>query len=260
MKKIISIICYIILFPLLICSTLVATWYILPDFQTTFLGQNILEVLASQEIFIISISLILSILLFFIIGRIFRSIRSSKILNFYTHLWTWIFAFSLAAEALFTFFVAEDISTTQFTLTQIRKISIGSGVLMMGLYGLFHKKLDKIINRKIQAYDTAKELNANGRSSVVWINTLKVIDFVFPEIILLVVLCFSFDFQVALYFIFIIISFIIPIIGNMVCDKRVKKEAILKEQEDRETTVNETAEAVVKLIKETPKEEDKKDE
>ena len=131
---------------------------------------------------------------------------------------------------------------------------------MMGLYGLFHKKLDKIINRKIQAYDTAKELNANGRSSVVWINTLKVIDFVFPEIILLVVLCFSFDFQVALYFIFIIISFIIPIIGNMVCDKRVKKEAILKEQEDRETTVNETAEAVVKLIKETPKEEDKKDE
>ena len=65
---------------------------------------------------------------------------------------------------------------------------------MMGLYGLFHKKLDKIINRKIQAYDTAKELNANGRSSVVWINTLKVIDFVFPEIILLVVLCFSFDF------------------------------------------------------------------
>lgn len=121
----------------------------------------------------------------------------------------------------------------------------------MGLYGLLHKKFGKLIDRKLQAYDTAKELNANGRSSVVWVNLLKVIDFVFPEIILLAVLCFSFNFELSLYFIFIIVSFLIPIIGNMVCDKRVKREAIRKQEEEREVTVNETAEAVAKLINKT---------
>nr|DAH78828.1 MAG TPA: Protein of unknown function (DUF2393) [Bacteriophage sp.] len=121
----------------------------------------------------------------------------------------------------------------------------------MGLYGLLHKKFGKLIDRKLQAYDTAKELNANGRSSVVWVNLLKVIDFVFPEIILLAVLCFSFNFELSLYFIFIIVSFLIPIIGNMVCDKRVKREAVRKQEEEREVTVNETAEAVAKLINKT---------
>lgn len=82
-------------------------------------------------------------------------------------------------------------------------------------------------------------------------NILKVIDFVFPEIILLIVLCFSFNFELSLYFIFIIVSFFIPIIGNMVCDKRVKREAVRKQEEEREVTVNETAEAVAKLINKT---------
>mgnify|MGYP003306673961 CR=1 FL=1 len=35
----------------------------------------------------------------------------------------------------------------------------------------------------------------------------------------------------------------------MVCDKRVKKEAIRKAEEEREATVNQTAEAVVELLK-----------
>jgi len=83
------------------------------------------------------------------------------------------------------------------------------------------------------------------------VNILKVIDFVFPEIILLAVLCFSFNFELSLYFIFIIVSFFIPIIGNMVCDKRVKREAVRKQEEEREVTVNETAEAVAKLINKT---------
>ena len=121
----------------------------------------------------------------------------------------------------------------------------------MGLYGLLHKKFGKLIDRKLQAYDTAKELNANGRSSVVWVNLLKVIDFVFPEIILLAVLYFSFNFELSLYFIFIIVAFLIPIIGNMVCDKRVKREAVRKQEEEREVAVNETAEAVAKLINKT---------
>lgn len=231
--------------------TLVATWYILPAFQTTFIGKNILKLLTTQEIFIISLSLIGGLILFLILGKLFNNIKNSKLNNFYTHILTWLLALSLVTEALFTFFVSNTLSTTAFELTMARKVSIGIGVLLMGIYGLLHKKLGKLIDRKLQAYDTAKELNANGRSSVIWVNLLKVIDFVFPEIILLAVLCFSFNFELSLYFIFIIISFFIPIIGNMVCDKRVKREAVRKQEEEREITVNETAEAVAKLINKT---------
>ena len=104
------------------------------------------------------------------------------------------------------------------------------------------------MNEKLQAYDTAKELNANGRSSVVWVNILKVLDFIFPEFILLIMLCFSFSFEISLYFIFIICAFIIPIIGNMICDKRVRKEAVCKEKEKTEAQIQATAEAVAEMI------------
>lgn len=250
-KLIAALICYILLIPICLMLTLVATWYILPAFQTTFIGKNILEVLTIQEIFIISLSLIGGLILFLILGKLFNTIKNSKLNNFYTHILTWLLALSLVAEALFTFFVSDTLSTAAFELNMTRKVSIGVGVLLMGLYGLLHKKLGKLIDRKLQAYDTAKELNANGRSSVIWVNILKVIDFVFPEIILLIVLCFSFNFELSLYFIFIIVSFFIPIIGNMVCDKRVKREAVRKQEEEREVTVNETAEAVAKLINKT---------
>lgn len=251
LKFILALLCYILIIPICLALTLVATWYILPAFQTTFIGKNILELLTTQEIFIISLSLIGGLILFLILGKLFNTIKSSRVNNFYTHILTWLLALSLVVEALFTFFISNTLSTAAFELTMARKVSIGIGVLLMGLYGLLHKKFGKLIDRKLQAYDTAKELNANGRSSVVWVNLLKVIDFVFPEIILLAVLCFSFNFELSLYFIFIIVSFLIPIIGNMVCDKRVKREAIRKQEEEREVTVNETAEAVAKLINKT---------
>ena len=121
-------------------------------------------------------------------------------------------------------------------------------MLMMMLYCMLHKKLGKLVDRKIQAYDTAKELNANGRSSVIWVNILKTIDFIFPEFILLLMLCFSFSFEVSLYFIIMMGAFLLPIIGNMICDKRVKKEAVLREEEKIEAQIGATAEAVADLL------------
>lgn len=46
-KLIAALICYILLIPICLMLTLVATWYILPAFQTTFIGKNILEVLTT---------------------------------------------------------------------------------------------------------------------------------------------------------------------------------------------------------------------
>ena len=107
-------------------------------------------------------------------------------------------------------------------------------------------KIRVLVNRKIQAYDTAKELNANGRSSVVGVQLLKCFDFICPEIFLLISLCFAFNWDIAIYFIFIICAFILPVIGNIICDKRVKREARRKEVIQREVLVNEVANAIQK--------------
>ena len=195
--------------------------------------------------------LIGGVILFSILGNIFKVIKSSKANNFYTHILTWLVAICLAIESLTAFFISGTLQTVAIELNLVRKILIGVCVLLMLLYGVLHRRLGKLIDRKLLAYDTARELNANGRSSVIWINILKAIDFISPEIILLASLCFAFNFGVSLYFIFILIAFIIPIIGNMICDKRIKKEAIRKAEEEREVVVNETAEAVVDLLKKT---------
>jgi hypothetical protein len=190
-------------------------------------------------------------ILFSILSRIFKVVKSSKANNLYTHILTWLIAICIAVEALFTFFISGTLQTIAIELNLVRKILIGICVLLMFLYGLLHRRLGKIIDRKLQAYDTARELNANGRSSVVWVNILKAIDFISPEFILLASLCVAFNFEVSLYFIFILASFIIPVIGNIICDKRIKREAVKKAEEEREVVVNETAEAVVDLLKKT---------
>lgn len=233
MKKVLKFICsfisHVAIVPICLALTLCLTWYVLPAFQATFAGEWLLTILTEQEIFITTMALIGGLILFTVFACLFKVIRSSKANNFYTHILTWLIAIILAAEALFTFFVSGTLSTMSIELTLWRKIVIGVGVLAMLLYGMLHKKLGKLVDRKIQAYDTAKELNANGRSSVVWVQILKTLDFIFPEFILLLVLCFAFNFEISLYFIFIIAAFIIPVIGNMICDKRVKKEAVRRE-------------------------------
>ena len=83
---------------------------------------------------------------------------------------------------------------------------------------------------------------------MVWMNIFKTLDFICPELILLSMLCFAVNFEIALYFIFVIGAFIIPIIGNMICDKRVKKEAIKKKEEENAAQVNATAEAVADIL------------
>ena len=247
-KFILSFICYIVLIPLYLGLTICTTWYVLPAFQLTQLGQLISQYLSTDVLFITTIACLGCTLVMFILSKLFRVVKNSKLNNLYTHVVTWLIALVVAAESIYTFFTADSITALEFELDMVRKIGIGAGVVAMLIYSIIAPKIRVIVDRKIQAYDTAKELNANGRSSVIFMQLLKTLDFACPELLLLVVLCFAFDFKVAIYFIYIICAFIIPIIGNMICDKRVKIEAIRKEEEKVEAQVNATAEAVADLL------------
>lgn len=248
-KFILSFICNLILIPLLICLTICTTWYILPEFQNTFIGEWLQNQFPDQTFLITSIMILGCFILFFILAKIFKVIKSSKINNFYTHLVTWMLSLLLLAESLFTFFMSKDLSSLSFNLTLIRKVGIVMGGICLLLYGIISPKFKSIVDRKIQAYDTAKELNVKGRSSIIWVHILKTFDFCFPEIILMITLCFAFNFSISLYFIYIMLSFVFPIAGNIICDFRMRKEAVRVEQEKIDAQINSTAEAVVNLLK-----------
>ena len=178
-------------------------------------------------------------------GKVFVVIKNSKALNFYTHLVSWILALVLAAEAVYAFIASDAIQSAALELNLVRKIGLLACAVAMLLYAIIAPKVRKLVDRRIQAYDTAKELNAEGRSSVVGMQLLKCLDFICPEIFLMIALCFAFNWAISLYFIFIICSFVIPIIGNIICDKRVKVEARKRKEHEREILVNEVANAVI---------------
>ena len=173
-------------------------------------------------------------------------------LNFYTHIISWLLTILIIGLIGYTFAVSETMVAASFALNAFRRGGILICAGLMFLYTISHKKVGKLIDRKIQAYDTAKELNANGRSPVIWVNILKTLDFVLPELIMFILICFCFNLDIAKYFIVIACSFFIPIVGNMICDKRVKREAKRKAEEEREVVVNEAANAVVELLNNQP--------
>ena len=224
------------------------TWYLLPSIQNTQLGELLLSLVSEQIVFITTICLIPAALFFGIMGKVFNIVKSSKANNFYTHLISWLLALVLIAVSGYAFVASGDVLTTEIELNVVRRIGILTCSAALLLYSLLAPKIRVLVDRRIQAYDTAKELNADGRSSVVGMQILKCLDFVCPELFLLIALCFAFDIQISLYFIYIIVAFVLPVVGNMICDKRVKKESKINKIQEQEALVNEVANAVASQI------------
>lgn len=249
LKFIASFICYAAFIPCVLAFTVCLTWYLLPAFQVTSLGTLINSHIEQDLQLLTTILIGCFTLLLMIFGKVFTVIKKSKALNFYTHLITWLVAIVLAAESVYTFIASVRIHTSAVALSPVRKIGILVCAVALLLYAVIAPKVRLLVDRRIQSYDTAKELNVNGRSSVVGMQILKCLDFICPELFLLIALCFAFNWEISVYFLFIIAAFCIPIIGNMICDGRVKREAVQIELEKQEAQVNSTAEAVVDLLK-----------
>ena len=84
LKFILSFICYIILIPLLIICTIGLTWYVLPAFQTTFVGEWLVSNCTELGILIGSITSTICTVIFYILGKRFTVIKNSKALAFLT--------------------------------------------------------------------------------------------------------------------------------------------------------------------------------
>lgn len=212
-----------------IATTVGACWFALPTLRITEIGTKITSAVPNSVIFWITIAAASLLLIFYLIKKYCFRRASAKVKNFFTHLNTWLMAFIAIAFSIVAF-IYSNIEVQNFDLTKLRKSGI---VVCFGLLFLSHLlagKIAKVINRKIQSYENAKELNVVGRSSIIFTNILKLVEILFPEVIVLSLICFCVSWNVAAYFLIILVASLLPMLGNIECDFTTRKEIIRKKE------------------------------
>lgn len=236
-KGILYTITNIILIPVLLLLTFGILWYTLPNIGYTKLGLFILKYINNNIIFWVTIILLGTTLILFILQKLFGRQIKAKYKNFYIHLITWLICLLSIGLSIYTFVTINPLISNQLEINIPRKISIGVIIGILTIYHIFSNKISKIVNRRIQAYETAKESNIIGRSSVVFTNILKLLELFFPEFIMLSLLSFCVSWNIASYFIIILIVTLIPMIGNIICDFNIRNEIKIKNELERDLLV-----------------------
>lgn len=213
----------ILILPLAIVLTAGIVWYSLPAIQVSVIGNWLLSFLTPTAIFWITIGSAIGFTLLYVLTKIFSKYQKAKIKNFFIHLTTWLMALVAIALSVATFALV-DIKGTEVDIGNVRKIGIGVSFVLLFIFYIFSNKVSKIINRRIQAYENAKELNVVGRGSIIFTNILKLLEILFPEVLVLLLICFCLSWNVATYFIIVLVAMLIPMIGNIDCDFNTRAE------------------------------------
>ena len=229
--------------PLTIIASLGIVWYILPLSEGLQIYDYINKFISMPARFWLTVGsgflLLTIIVLELIIGRD----QSSKVKNFFLHTNTWLACIISTAFAI-TSFAINSITTEGIEIGIPQKIIISIDLVLLLMFHIFAGKISKVINRKIQAYETSKEVNVVGRSSIIWINLLKLLEIIFPEILVLLLLCLMLSWNVGGYFTMLLIGFTLPIIGNIICDFNTRKEIVKVNEINHQKFVNDVANKV----------------
>ena len=242
MIKVLNITINILLVPLSLLTGLSIIWYLLPTFGTTNIGVSINDFIGNMLIFsIVSSSLYIVLSL---VQRIWLKSNNSKLQNFFIHLDTWLISLLMIGLAIYTFVCTNPLTVEEVVITMPKKIVIGLCFVGLLITHIFSGKLLTVINRRLQSYETAKELKVVGRGSIICTNLLKMFEILFPEILVLILLCMCVSWNVSAYFIILIVSCIIIVVGNIESDINTRKEAKELEDYKHRQLVNEIADKV----------------
>lgn len=234
LRNILVILLNLISIPLSVLTAAGLIWYSLPMFSTTGLGIFISNHFSSVAIFWITLGCAIGFLVTYVLQVILSKHISAKFKNFFVHLNTWLVAALGVGLSVYTFGSCNPLISNELIITNVRKVGIAVILVSLILFHVLSGKISKLINRRIQAYETAKESNIVGRGNVILINILKFIEIIFPEILILLLLCFCVSWNVASYFIVMVVSALIPLIGNIVSDfnTRIEIRYINKKKDD----------------------------
>lgn len=244
LKTILSWFLHILNIPLCMTATFGIIWYTLPTLKQTIIGEAILTAFTETTIFWITTSSVLMLLTSMICGIFLNKNSSSKVKNFFIHLDTWLMCITALVLSISTFILINPIITTGITIGVYKKVMIAIDLLLLVIFHIFSTKISRIINRKIQSYQNSKELNTVGRSSIIWVNFLKLVEILFPEILILFLLALIVSWEVASYFTIILLGVIIPMFGNIICDFIIRKEIIKRNNDKHQKLVSDVADSM----------------
>ncbi len=222
-RSILLLLATILNLPIAILLTFGVTWFSLPALQSLMINTWRISFLNNTLVFWVTIGCAIAFVALYVLTKIFSKYQKAKVKNFIVHLTSWLMALVAIALAITTFVMVE-ISEKEFMLQNWQKISIGVCFVLMFIFHIFSNKISKIVNRKIQAYENAKELNVVGRSSIIFTNLLKLFEILFPEVIVLVLICSCLGWNVATSFVIVLVAMLIPMIGNIDCDFNTRAE------------------------------------
>lgn len=233
----------IISIPLTIITSFGVVWYILPLMQGLQIYDLINKFISVTARFWLTVGSGFLLLTIIILQIILGKNQKSKVKNFFLHTNTWLACIISTVFAIASF-AMNSITTEGIEIGIPQKVIIGVDIVMLLAFHLFAGKVSKVINRKIQAYENSKEINVVGRSSIIWINLLKLLEIILPEILILLLLSLMLSWNVAGYFTMLLIGFTLPIIGNIICDFNTRKEIVKVNEENHIRFVNAVADKV----------------
>lgn len=247
LKRFTIILLNILMIPLSIFVSFGATWYIL-DIQNqekNLIKDLVLKLnLTNTAIFWILISSAICFLIFFIILLIISRRDKARWKNLMLHLNSWLICLTSVAMSLITFIQHNPLKNAETIITDAKKIVIGFCIILLVIFHMGSRKISAIVNRRIQAYESAKEANVVGRGSVIFTNILKLFEIFFPEIIILSLLCMCISWNLASYFIVILGACLVPVIANIICDFNIRAEIKRKQEEQNKALVQNVVNAI----------------
>lgn len=244
MKKILILITNIIIMVMTPFLTLGGLWFTLEELKTTFIGEFILRYLTDTSIFWITISLAIFFGLLLVIKIILRNQLKAKLNNLFIHLSTYISCFIIIVLTGMTFYLVTPLTTNPIDITKAKKIGVAVILVMLVGFHILASKITPIIERKLTAYDTAIEMNTIGRGSVVFNNILKLVQLILPEILILILLCMITSWNIANYFVIVLVACLIPVLGNIISDLNTRAEIRINDKKKEEKLINDIAKKV----------------
>lgn len=220
-------------------------WYTLPELSATVIGTWLLSWMSPTAIFWTTIGSAILFTILSIVQRLFAKYLPVKLKNFFIHASSWLMGIVGIGLVIATFILNQSI-TNDVIIANVRKIGIGICLLLLIVFHLLTDKINRLVNRRLQAYETAKEVGAVGRSSIIFTNILKVFEMLFPEVLVLLIICFCTSWNVASYFIVILVACVFPLLGNIECDINIRRKA----KADKKAEQNKIAELTAKKMKE----------
>lgn len=244
MKKAIILTIDIILTLLTPFLTLGILWFTLERFDKTFIGEFILRYLTSTYVFWITISMAIFVVLLLLVKIILRNSLKAKVNNFFIHFNTWVACLIVAGLTGITFYEVAPLITESINITQIKKIGIAIILLLLISFHIISSKVLKVVERKLIAYDTSIEMNTVGRGSVILNNILKLIQLIFPEILILILICLIVSWNVSNYFVLLLIACLVPVVGNIISDFNTRAEIRKNNKKKEDEMINKIANKV----------------